>query len=185
MRKQTTSAGSRPNKRNLHSHQIDTAAGVREEDRAVPEESPADSTAGRRRRSSSLGQVVALPLILLAGGMMLALSQGPKDAPVSDARHAEVISVADSRAPVQATRVGTPGENSSGSWREDEAPGSAHSQVRGDGRPPKSPNPWFYLERAYPRGIIPREEWQRAQLRGRTQKRCARTEHNPGGTETP
>jgi len=38
------------------------------------------------------------------------------------------------------------------------------SRVPGDGLPPRVPNPWFYLERAFPRGKIDRLDWQRAQL---------------------
>ena len=41
--------------------------------------------------------------------------------------------------------------------RPESAPGSApgHSLVRGDGLLPKSPNPWFHVERSYPHGTIP------------------------------
>ncbi len=31
-------------------------------------------------------------------------------------------------------------------------------------RPPKTPNPWFFLERAYPLGEIPKDAWRAAQL---------------------
>ncbi len=40
---------------------------------------------------------------------------------------------------------------------------SRYSQVRGDGLPPRVPNPWFFLERAFPLGEIPREQWRLAQ----------------------
>jgi len=49
-------------------------------------------------------------------------------------------------------------------------PLSQHSQVRGDGLVPKAPNPWFYIERAFPQGKISRENWQRAQLQARALK---------------
>jgi len=42
-------------------------------------------------------------------------------------------------------------------------PVKTYSQVRGDGLPPKSPNPWFFAERAFPLGAIPRERWRLAQ----------------------
>jgi len=38
------------------------------------------------------------------------------------------------------------------------------SQVRDDGLPVRAPNPWFFAERAYPQGKIPREAWQLAQV---------------------
>ncbi len=44
------------------------------------------------------------------------------------------------------------------------APQKHHSQIPGDGLAPKAPNPWFFAERAYPRGEIPREAWREAQL---------------------
>jgi photosystem II stability/assembly factor-like uncharacterized protein len=34
--------------------------------------------------------------------------------------------------------------------------------VRGDGLPPRTPNPWFYTERAYPTGRIPLDQWRAA-----------------------
>ncbi|MHC4416502.1 MAG: WD40/YVTN/BNR-like repeat-containing protein [Planctomycetota bacterium] len=37
------------------------------------------------------------------------------------------------------------------------------SRARGDGLPPRAPNPWFFVERAYPFGEIPRRHWRRAQ----------------------
>ena len=51
----------------------------------------------------------------------------------------------------------------------DGSPGreSRHSRLRGDGLPPRAPNPWFHVERAFPQGKIPREEWQRAQFEAR------------------
>jgi photosystem II stability/assembly factor-like uncharacterized protein len=42
-------------------------------------------------------------------------------------------------------------------------PAKRHSQVRGDGLAPRAPNPWFFVERAFPFGKIPREHWRRAQ----------------------
>jgi hypothetical protein len=42
-------------------------------------------------------------------------------------------------------------------------PAKNHSRVRGDGLPPRAPNPWFFVERAFPLGEIPREQWRRAQ----------------------
>jgi len=37
-----------------------------------------------------------------------------------------------------------------------------YSRVRGDGLPARAPNPWFYIERAYPLGRIPLERWRAA-----------------------
>lgn len=45
--------------------------------------------------------------------------------------------------------------------------GHKHSRVPGDGLPPKAPNPWFFLERAYPFGRIARKDWERAQIEAR------------------
>ncbi|MHC4303634.1 MAG: glycosyl hydrolase [Planctomycetota bacterium] len=42
-------------------------------------------------------------------------------------------------------------------------PTKKHSQVRGDGLAPRAPNPWFFVERAFPFGEIPREHWRMAQ----------------------
>jgi photosystem II stability/assembly factor-like uncharacterized protein len=42
-------------------------------------------------------------------------------------------------------------------------PAKRHSRVRSDGLPPRAPNPWFFAERAYPLGEIPREHWRMAQ----------------------
>ena len=42
-------------------------------------------------------------------------------------------------------------------------PSKQYSRVRNDGLPPKTPNPWFFVERAYPFGEIPREHWRMAQ----------------------
>ncbi|MFH1313495.1 MAG: glycosyl hydrolase [Candidatus Eisenbacteria bacterium] len=47
-------------------------------------------------------------------------------------------------------------------------PARKHSQVPGDGLIPRAPNPWFFLERAYPFGRIDRKDWERAQLEART-----------------
>jgi photosystem II stability/assembly factor-like uncharacterized protein len=41
------------------------------------------------------------------------------------------------------------------------------SQVPGDGLEVRAPNPWFFLERAYPFGRIPREIWREAQFQAR------------------
>jgi photosystem II stability/assembly factor-like uncharacterized protein len=49
-------------------------------------------------------------------------------------------------------------------------PVKQRSHVPGDGLAPRAPNPWFYVERAYPQGKIPREEWQRAQLEARAMR---------------
>jgi len=52
---------------------------------------------------------------------------------------------------------------------------AAHwSHQPGDGRVPRTPNPWFYLERAFPQGRIAQEDWQRAQLQARDLKELAR-----------
>ncbi|MBD3333941.1 MAG: hypothetical protein GF355_00310, partial [Candidatus Eisenbacteria bacterium] len=60
------------------------------------------------------------------------------------------------------------------------APVKERSLERGDGRPPKAPNPWFFAERAYPLGRIPRAAWQEAQLRAAALREVARA----GGRET-
>lgn len=44
---------------------------------------------------------------------------------------------------------------------------TAWSRTADDGRPVRAPNPWFFLERAYPFGRIVREDWQRAQQEAR------------------
>jgi photosystem II stability/assembly factor-like uncharacterized protein len=44
------------------------------------------------------------------------------------------------------------------------------SLVKGDGLPPKAPNPWFFVERAYPQGCIPREQWELAQIQARRKR---------------
>ncbi len=56
------------------------------------------------------------------------------------------------------------------------------SRQPGDGLAPRTPNPWFYLERAFPQGRIAREDWQRAQLQARDLKEAARqaTRQEPG-----
>ncbi len=41
------------------------------------------------------------------------------------------------------------------------------SREPGDGKPVRAPNRWFFTERAWPRGEIPRERWQAAQLQAR------------------
>jgi len=38
------------------------------------------------------------------------------------------------------------------------------SRAPGDGKPARTPNPWFYIERAWPQMEIPREAWRTAQL---------------------
>jgi photosystem II stability/assembly factor-like uncharacterized protein len=48
-----------------------------------------------------------------------------------------------------------------------------HSQVRGDGLAPRVPNPWFFVERAFPFGEIPREHWRRAQTQAAALKGAA------------
>jgi photosystem II stability/assembly factor-like uncharacterized protein len=50
----------------------------------------------------------------------------------------------------------------------------AISKVKGDGLPPRTPNKWFYAERAFPRGTIPLQEWRQAQLQARRLKEEAR-----------
>ena len=44
---------------------------------------------------------------------------------------------------------------------------SVVSRAPGDGAPPRAPNPWFFVERAYPLGAIPRARWEQAQLDAR------------------
>lgn len=41
------------------------------------------------------------------------------------------------------------------------------SRAPGDGKPPRTPNPWFQIERAWPLGDIPRDAWRTAQLEAR------------------
>lgn len=40
--------------------------------------------------------------------------------------------------------------------------GTSYSTVRGDGKPPRAPNSWFFAERAHPHGRIPLERWREA-----------------------
>jgi len=44
---------------------------------------------------------------------------------------------------------------------------SRWSRTPGDGKPVRAPNRWFFTERAWPRGEIPRERWQEAQVAAR------------------
>lgn len=39
--------------------------------------------------------------------------------------------------------------------------------------PPRTPNPWFFLERAYPQGRIPKDAWRQAQLEAAALKQQA------------
>lgn len=39
--------------------------------------------------------------------------------------------------------------------------------------PPKAPNPWFFIERAYPKGAIERADWERAQVEARALREAA------------
>jgi len=57
------------------------------------------------------------------------------------------------------------------------------SRVRGDGLPPRAPNPWFYIERAYPLGRIPHERWKEARNRAANLK--AKKEGRRSVTWTP
>jgi photosystem II stability/assembly factor-like uncharacterized protein len=52
-------------------------------------------------------------------------------------------------------------------------PARKHSQVRNDGLAPRAPNPWFFVERAFPFGEIPREHWRRAQAQAAALKGAA------------
>jgi photosystem II stability/assembly factor-like uncharacterized protein len=54
-------------------------------------------------------------------------------------------------------------------------PAKHYSRARGDGLAPKAPNPWFFLERAYPLGEIPLERWHAAQLEARALREEAGT----------
>ncbi len=49
----------------------------------------------------------------------------------------------------------------------DVKPRKVRSHIRGDGLPPKAPNPWFFVERAYPYGEIPLAQWQAANIAAR------------------
>jgi photosystem II stability/assembly factor-like uncharacterized protein len=60
---------------------------------------------------------------------------------------------------------------------------STLSMRQGDGLPVKAPNPWFYLERAYPLGTIPREAWQTAQIEARVLKEQAQARDSRGSWE--
>lgn len=62
-------------------------------------------------------------------------------------------------------------------------PEKTHSQVSGDGLAPKAPNPWFFVERAYPQGRIPRQEWRKAQHQARALRDAAAVKG--GGSWTP
>ncbi len=49
-------------------------------------------------------------------------------------------------------------------------PSSHHSMVRGDGLPPRAPNQWFFAERAFPQGRIPRDQWLAAKSQAASMK---------------
>ena len=53
-----------------------------------------------------------------------------------------------------------------------------YSRIRGDGLPPREPNPWFFAERAYPQGRIPREVWRSAQEQAAVLKAEADSRNN-------
>ena len=55
-------------------------------------------------------------------------------------------------------------------------PVKSYARVRGDGLPPRVPNSWFFVERAFPFGQIPREHWRAAQA----QAAALRLAENPG-----
>ena len=55
------------------------------------------------------------------------------------------------------------------------APQKHYSRTRGDGLAPKAPNPWFFLERAFPLGEIPLQRWHQAQLEARALREEAAT----------
>ncbi len=59
----------------------------------------------------------------------------------------------------------------SDAWREREEAGERYATRRGDGLPPKSPNPWFFNERAYPFGRIPMDEWHAARVQAAALRR--------------
>jgi len=54
------------------------------------------------------------------------------------------------------------------------APHTQWSSTAGDGLPVRAPNPWFFAERAFPQGRIPREAWQQAQLQATVLREEAR-----------
>ncbi|MDM7914743.1 MAG: glycosyl hydrolase [Candidatus Eisenbacteria bacterium] len=58
------------------------------------------------------------------------------------------------------------------------------SQRAGDALAPKSPNPWFFLERAYPFGRIPHDVWVEAQIEARRLRDEARAFGKDRGTWT-
>ncbi len=53
---------------------------------------------------------------------------------------------------------------------------SGTSILRGDGLPPRAPNPWFHSERVFPRNEIPMQQWRRAQSQAREMREVARLE---------
>ena len=60
--------------------------------------------------------------------------------------------------------AGPPAERSPTVQPQPTAPHTQWSVAAGDGLPVRAPNPWFFAERAFPQGRIPREAWQQAQL---------------------
>ena len=68
---------------------------------------------------------------------------------------------------LQADRVAELAGSLSGQQAEQLQSVSGHSRSPGDGLAPKAPNPWFFIERAFPQGRIPQEHWRRAQLQAR------------------
>ncbi len=54
-------------------------------------------------------------------------------------------------------------------------PRKLRSTTRGDGLPPKAPNSWFFHERAYPYGEIPRAQWHAAVATARAMRVAAGT----------
>ncbi len=55
----------------------------------------------------------------------------------------------------------------------------SYSRVRGDGLPPRAPNPWFFAKRAFPFGKIPIAQWRQAQRQARRAKDWAAQRPQP------
>jgi photosystem II stability/assembly factor-like uncharacterized protein len=53
------------------------------------------------------------------------------------------------------------------------------SMVRGDGLPPRKPNSWFFNQRAYPQGRIPREVWRAAKAQAAALKAAKHRSADP------
>jgi photosystem II stability/assembly factor-like uncharacterized protein len=125
------------------------------------ESTPGAATPFRRLRAAIALSLGFAP-ILVAAWIVLSLTPR-RPAPPSDRGCAASCKCPNrSGGPVESVAAASEGaaENEAEAW----------SRLPQDGRPPRAPNPWFFLERAYPFGRIPRELWQEAQLEARVMR---------------